>query len=97
MHGYRWSFTFDNMVRYEVHSGLTGTPAVLCGSVNIAPDIRMGTYAGRDFSILVPDSWLVFATGSDAETLFAPGPSTDCTLPGMTVTALGRIAAGVTR
>ncbi len=96
VHGYRWSFTFDNMVRYEVHSGLTGTPAVLCGSVNIAPDIRMGTYAGRDFSILVPDSWLVFATGSDAETLFAPGPSTDCTLPGMTVTALGRIAAGVT-
>jgi len=94
--GYRWDFTFDNMVRYEVHSGLGGTPAVLCGSVNIAPDVRMSTYAGRDFSILVPDSWLVFATGSDAETLFAPGPSTDCALPGMAVTALGRVAAGVT-
>ncbi|MEP0763244.1 MAG: hypothetical protein HRF48_10970, partial [Chloroflexota bacterium] len=61
VHGYRWNFTFDNMVRYEVHSGLAGTPAVLCGSVNIAPDVRMSTYAGRDFSILVPDSWLVFA------------------------------------
>ncbi len=96
VHGYRWTFTFDNMVRYEVHSGLGGTPAVLCGSVNIAPDIRMSTYAGRDFSILVPDSWLVFATGSDAETLFAPGPSTDCALPGMVVTVLGRVAAGVT-
>ncbi|MCZ7541254.1 MAG: hypothetical protein M5U29_15350 [Anaerolineae bacterium] len=96
VHGYRWSFTFDNMVRYEVHSGLAGTPAVLCGSVNIAPDVRMSTYTGRDFSILVPDSWLVFSTGSDAETLFAPGPSTDCALPGMVVTALGRVAAGVT-
>ncbi len=96
VNGYRWTFTFDNMVRYEVHSGLNGVPAVLCGSVNIAPDIRMSTYAGRDFSILVPDSWLVFATGSDSETLFAPGPSTDCALPGMTVTALGRVAAGVT-
>jgi len=96
VHGYRWNFTFDNMVRYEVHSGLNGTPAVLCGSVNIAPDIRMSTYAGRDFSILVPDSWLVFATGSDTETLFAPGPSTDCALPGMVVTTLGRVAAGVT-
>ena len=96
VHGYRWSFTFDNMVRYEVHSGLGGTPAVLCGSVNIAPEVRMSTYAGRDFSILVPDSWLVFSTGSDAETLFAPGPSTDCALPGMAVTALGRVAAGVT-
>ncbi|MEB2287923.1 MAG: hypothetical protein OZ934_07425 [Anaerolineae bacterium] len=96
VHGYRWNFTFDNMVRYEVHSGLGGAPAVLCGSVNIAPEVRMSTYAGRDFSILVPDSWLVFSTGSDAETLFAPGPSTDCALPGMVVTALGRVAAGVT-
>jgi hypothetical protein len=96
VHGYRWTFTFDNKVRYQVHSSLTGAPAVLCGALNIAPDVRMSTYAGRDFSLLVPDSWLIFATGSDAETLFAPGPSTDCALPGMVVTALGRIAAGVT-
>ena len=27
--GYRWTFLFDNMVRYEVHSDVDGT-AVLC-------------------------------------------------------------------
>ncbi len=96
VHGYRWTFTFDNMVRYEVHSGLLGTPAVLCGAVNIAPDVRMTTYTGPDFAILVPEAWLVYPTGSNAEVLFAPGPSTDCTLPGMLVTAQGRVAAGVT-
>ena len=94
--GYRWTFTFDNMVRYEVHSGLFGTPVVLCGSTNIAPDVRMTTYRSATFSILVPEAWLVYPTGSAADTLFAPGPSTDCTLPGMLVTALGRVAAGIT-
>ena len=94
--GYRWMFTFDNMVRYEVHSGLSGTPAVLCSALSIAPDVRMTTYNGPDFSLLVPEAWLIFPGPTDAETLFAPGPSTDCTLPGMLVTVLGRVAAGVT-
>lgn len=94
--GYRWTFTFDNMVRYEVHSGVTGTPAVLCSALNIAPDVRMTTYSGRDFSLLVPEAWLIFPGPTEGETLFAPGSSTDCALPGMLVTALGRVAVGVT-
>ncbi len=94
--GYRWTFTFDNMVRYEVHSGVTGTPAVLCSATGIAPDVRMTTYNGRDFSVLVPDAWLVFPGATEDETLFAPGAGTDCALPGMLITVLGRVAAGVT-
>lgn len=94
--GYRWTFTFDNMVRYEVHSGVTGTPVVLCNALSIAPDVRMTTYNGRDFSLLVPDAWLIFPGATEGETLFAPGPGTDCAQPGTLVTALGRVAAGVT-
>jgi hypothetical protein len=92
--GYRWTFTFDNQVRYEVHSGLTGTPAVICSAANEAPDVRLIPYNGTMFSILAPEAWLVFASGS--EVLFAPSPLAACDQPGMRVASVGRVASGAT-
>ncbi|MBI5960125.1 MAG: hypothetical protein HY866_15400 [Chloroflexi bacterium] len=92
--GYRWTFLYDNQVRYEVHSGLTGTPAVLCGATNQAPDVRLITYNGTAFTILAPEAWLVFP--SAGEVLFAPDPLAACDQPGMRVVMMGRVASGST-
>jgi hypothetical protein len=96
VNGYRWTFLFDNMVRYEVHSGLGGTPAVLCTSVNVAPDVRLVVYNSPTFTILTPESWLVFQDKDASAVLFAPQAQDACGDPGMLVTALGRVASGVT-
>jgi len=94
--GYRWTFTFDNMVRYEVHSGLDGAPAVLCSAENAGPTLRLTAYTSPDFTILRPDAWLVFPGADGAGILFAPRPQLTCDVPGMRVVKLGRVAAGVT-
>jgi hypothetical protein len=96
VNGYRWTFLFDNMVRYEVHSGLNGKPAVLCTSVNVAPDVSLTLYQSPTFTILTPESWLVFQDQDASAVLFAPQAQDDCGDPGMLVTALGRVASGVT-
>lgn len=92
--GYVWTFAFDNQVSYEVHSGLNGTPAVLCGATNLAKEVKLVSYSGTDFSILVPEYWLVFPTGS--EVLFGPGPLAACDQPGMRVSSLGRVSNDTT-
>ncbi len=95
VNGYSWTFLYDNRVLYEVHSGLTGTPAVLCRSSNTAPDESLTAYTSTIFTILVPESWLVFPrTGGDV--LFAPSPDITCDQPGMRVVVMGRVANGVT-
>mgnify|MGYP005837517751 CR=1 FL=1 len=96
VHGYRWTFLYDNLVRYEVHSNLDGTMAVLCSSTNVAPDVRLTTYSTPAFTILAPEPWLVFANSDKSEVLFAPQADDDCDQPGMRVTVLGRVASGVT-
>jgi len=96
VHGYVWTFLFDNLVRYEVHSNLDGTMAVLCSSTNVAPDVSLTTYSTQAFTILVPEPWLVFANADKSEVLFAPQASDECDQPGMRVTVLGRVASGVT-
>jgi len=96
VHGYSWTFLFDNLVRYEVHSNLDGTMAVLCSSTNVAPDVRLTTYSTPAFTILVPEPWLVFANADKSEVLFAPQASDECDQPGMRVRVLGRVASGVT-
>ncbi len=94
--GYRWTFLFDNMVRYEVRSSFTGTPAVLCGSTNVAPDVQLSTYRSPAFSILVPESWLVYDDTANNAVLFAPQADDVCADPGMRVTLIGRVASGTT-
>ncbi len=96
VNGYRWTFLFDNMVRYEVHSDLDGSPAVLCSSTNVAPDVRLTVYTSPTFSILTPESWLVFQDQAGSAVLFAPQAQDQCGDPGMLVTAIGRVASGVT-
>jgi hypothetical protein len=96
VNGYRWTFLFDNMVRYEVHSDLDGSPAVLCTSINVAPDVRLVVYDSAVFTILTPESWLVFQDHDSNTVLFAPQVQDMCSDPGMQVTALGRVASGVT-
>ncbi|RPI95833.1 MAG: hypothetical protein EHM39_11420, partial [Chloroflexi bacterium] len=96
VNGYRWTFLFDNMVRYEVHSDLDGSPAVLCSSTNVAPDVRLAVYTSPTFSILTPESWLVFQDEAGSAVLFAPQAQDQCGDPGMLVTAIGRVASGVT-
>ena len=94
--GYRWTFLFDNMVRYEVHSSLTGTPAILCSSTNIAPDVRLSTYRSSNFSILTPEFWLVYNDEANNAVLFAPQADDVCADPGMRVTVIGRVDSGTT-
>jgi hypothetical protein len=94
--GYRWTFLFSNQVRYEVHTGLTGTPAVLCSSTSVTPDVRLTTYRNTLFTILVPEAWLVFSGSDGQEVLFAPEAEAKCDQPGMRVTTIGRVASGVT-
>jgi hypothetical protein len=94
--GYRWTFLFSNQVQYEVHSGLNGTPAVLCSSTSVTPDVRLTTYRNTLFTLLVPEAWLVFSGSDGQEVLFAPEAQEQCDQPGMRVTALGRVASGVT-
>ncbi len=100
VNGYVWTFTFDNMVRYEVHSNYTGTPAVLCGAVNIRPDIQLSTFSNATFSLLIPEAWLVFPTTTGGSVAFGPTAAAadgdDCTLPGARVDPVGRVASGVT-
>ena len=40
--GYRWTFLYNNFVRYEVHTGLNGDPIVLCTATNTASDTPLG-------------------------------------------------------
>ena len=75
INGYEWSFLFDNMVRYYVHSDFTGTQAVLCRAVSIVPTILMTQYTNPNFSILTPESWLIYP--SDTEVWFGPQPAPD--------------------
>jgi hypothetical protein len=96
VNGYRWTFLFDNMVRYEVHSDQDGTPAVLCTSVNVAPDVRLVVYNSPTFTILTPESWLVFQDPNASAVLFAPQAQDNCGDPGMLVTVLGRVASDTT-
>ena len=98
INGYVWTFTFDNMVRYEVHSNYTGTPAVLCGAVNIRPDIQLSTYSNPVFSLLIPEAWLVFPASTGSSVSFGPtaAAADDCALPGARVDPVGRVASGVT-
>jgi hypothetical protein len=93
--GYRWTFLFSNQVQYEVHSGLTGTPAVLCSSTSVTPDVRLTAYRNTLFTILVPEAWLVFSADGQG-VLFAPEAQAPCDQPGMRVTVIGRVASGVT-
>ena len=92
--GYRFFFLFDNRVRYEVHTNLDGIQAVLCSSVNVAPDVRLSAYTVPEFTILAPEAWLVFPNTDS--TLFGPQQQTACSLPGMRIWVLGRVASGVT-
>lgn len=94
VNGYRWTFQFSNQVIYEVHSGLTGTPAVLCSAADNAPEPLLTTYRSPEFSLLAPEAWLALP-GHDA-VLFAPNVQRDCALPGMRVVLLGRVASGIT-
>lgn len=95
VHGYRWTFEFDNRVRYEVHSSIDGTTAVLCSAVNAGTDVSLTTYSTPAFTILSPESWLVFP-GPDSKIEFGPEPGAPCDQPGMRVSLIGRVASGVT-
>jgi len=94
VHGYNWSFFYDNFVRYEVHSSVDAKIIVLCNAVNVAPDVRLTTYRSVDFTILIPEAW--FVTEGTGQVLFGPSSQAVCDQPGMAVTVLGRVAAGVT-
>ncbi len=93
--GYRWTFLFDNFVRYEVHSDLTGDLVVLCSAVNTAADVPLSLYSAAAFEILAPDSWLKFPSTDGSEVLFGPGTGVVCDQAGMRVTVVGA-SAGVT-
>ncbi|MBN2303505.1 MAG: PD40 domain-containing protein [Anaerolineae bacterium] len=95
VHGYRWTFEYDNHVSYEVHSSIDGGIAVLCSAVNAGSDISLTPYRTSTFAILSPESWLVFP-GPNAEVVFGPQPGTACDQPGMRVVVVGRVASGVT-
>jgi hypothetical protein len=96
VNGYSWTFLYDNLVRYEVHSELDGSPAVLCASANVAPDVRLTVFSSPTFSILTPESWLVFQDSAASAVLFAPQAQDMCGDPGMLVTVIGRVANDVT-
>jgi len=96
VNGYSWTFLFDNMVRYEVHSNLDGTQAVLCSSVSASSNIQLTPYQALNFSILSPEAWLIFSNAGQTTVLFAPQQQITCALPGMRVTVVGRIASGIT-
>jgi len=96
VHGYSWSFLFDNMVRYEVHSSLDGTQHVLCSSISASPDVQLTTYATTSFTLPIPEAWLWFPNADLTEVLFAPQQQLACDQPGARVTVLGRVASGVT-
>lgn len=96
VNGYRWTFTFDNFVRYEVHSGLFGDPIVLCSGVNVTGNMPLSVYSAPAFDVLVPEAWLNFANNARTEVLFGPGTGTACAQAGMRVTVVGTVAAGVT-
>lgn len=96
VYGYQWSLLYDNMVRYEVHSTLDGTQAVLCYTTNAAPAINLVTYTTTTFTILAPEAWLTFPNAARTIVLFAPQQQLSCAQPGMRVTALGRVASGIT-
>lgn len=94
--GYRWTFLFDNMVRYEVHSDVDGNNPVLCWAQSITSDAQLGLFNTTTFAILTPEAWLVFPNENATEVLFAPQQDAPCDQPGMRVSVLGRIASGVT-
>lgn len=94
--GYRWTFLFDNLVRYEVHSRQDGSDPVLCWATSITGDVQLGLYTSPAFAILAPEAWLVFPNESGSEVLFAPQQAPTCEQPGMRVVVLGRIASSVT-
>jgi hypothetical protein len=96
VYGYRWSLLYDNMVRYEVHSNLDGTQVVLCSSANATPDVSLTPFVTTTFRILSPESWLAFPNAAQSVILFAPQQQLACSVPGMRVTVLGRVASGVT-
>lgn len=96
IYGYSWSFLFDNMVRYEVHSTTDGNQAVLCGSMSASSDMRMSTYSTSTFNILVPEAWLAFPNADQTQVLFAPQEQITCGDPGARVTVVGRVASGIT-
>jgi len=94
--GYRWTFLFDNMVRYEVHSDVDGSGAVLCWAQSLTSEAQLGLFNTTTFAILSPEAWLVFPNDNATEVLFAPQPDAPCDQPGMRVSVLGRVASGVT-
>ncbi|MBN1201674.1 MAG: hypothetical protein JXJ20_07460 [Anaerolineae bacterium] len=96
VHGYRFNFLMDNMVRYEVHTNLDGTQVALCHSTSAAPDARLITYSGTAFSVLAPEAWLIFPNDGETEVLFAPAQQVTCDQPGMRVSVLGEVTADVT-
>lgn len=94
--GYRWTFLFDNMVRYEVHSDVDGNDVALCWAQSLTSEAQLGVFNTTTFAILKPEAWLVFPNENASEVLFAPQPDAPCDQPGMRVRVLGRVASGVT-
>lgn len=94
--GYEWFFLFDNMVRYEVHSNLDGTQAVLCSAVSTTSDVILSTYKATTYSLLVPEAWLSSPNDDQTEILFGPRQALVCDQPGMRLRVLGRVASGIT-
>lgn len=94
--GYRWTFLFDNMVRYEVHSDVDGNDVVLCWAQSLTSEAQLGLFNTTTFAILKPEAWLVFPNENSSEVLFAPQQDAPCDQPGMRVRVLGRVASGVT-
>ena len=94
--GYRWTFLFDNMVRYEVHSDVDGNDPVLCWAQSLTSDAQLELFNTTTFAILAPEAWLIFPNDNATEVLFAPQPDPPCDQPGMRVSVLGRVASGVT-
>lgn len=94
--GYRWTFTFDNFVRYEVHSGVFGDPVVLCSATNIAANVPMSVYTAPAFDVLIPESWLIFANNAQTDVSFGPGTSIPCEQTGMRVLVIGAVEPGTT-
>ena len=94
--GYNWTFLFDNQVRYEVHTTIDGSRAVLCSSANTSPDVKLNLYTTTTFSLLVPEAWIVYPNDDRTSVLFSPRQQTSCDQPGMRVSVTGRVASGVT-
>ena len=94
--GYRWTFLFDNLVRYEVHSDVDGNDVVLCWAQSLTSEAQLGVFNTTTFAILKPEAWLVFPNDNASEVLFAPQQDAPCDQPGMRVRVLGRVASGVT-